>query len=355
MQTHIRKVFSLDRTQVGTAEFSDEGGVVFQATNPQLQAYIDKTMLRESFLVTTQDSHRLATLDDVTPSELESDMCSEGFHLEGGWLDLPDSPSTVHISTPGEEARQQGDRFREGVGVVQDFAKARHWYEVAAKNGDAKAQNNLGTMLLDGLGCEPDAKAAAYWYQMSANQGFEIAQYNLGKRYLHGSGVDKDEQAAFHWIGLAAEQGDLTAMGVLGAMFRIGCGTEPNLGRAALWHIEAAFKNDTDSIDELSSYKEKLAEVALEGDRLAAFALARMNLLGYGCDPAPSAGWGWLRYAHDFCCPITAVEHLKADWLNDFIAAELNSHRQLLDESTRKEGEQLLVEWLSAAKKPIKG
>jgi hypothetical protein len=258
-------------------------------------------------------------------------------------------PNAVQETTSGEAARLMGDRYREGDGVEQDLSQARHWYELAAKEGDAAGQNNLGTMYLEGIGGEVDAKTAVYWYQRSADQGFEVAQYNLGKRYLHGKGVEKDEEKAFHWIMLAAEQGDLAAMVTVGAMFRLGCGTAPNLARAALWHIEGGSKNDPDALEELASYKDKLELMALTGNRLASFALARMCEWGLGCDMSREENWAWLRHAHDFCSPILVEEHPKAEWLNDHIAADFHAHTKALDEEDRAKGEALLLVWLSSA------
>ena len=36
--------------------------------------------------------------------------------------------------------------YDEGLGVVQDYAEAVRWYKMAAVQGDARAQNNLGLM-----------------------------------------------------------------------------------------------------------------------------------------------------------------------------------------------------------------
>ena len=48
----------------------------------------------------------------------------------------------------GSAAQELGERYREGVGVPQDYAQALHWYRVGAELGHPKAQNNLGSMLL---------------------------------------------------------------------------------------------------------------------------------------------------------------------------------------------------------------
>jgi hypothetical protein len=84
----FRKIYDLDKTVVGTASFDDGGGVAFSDVTKDLQEYLIVLAKREKFLVMTEMGHRLATLNDVNPSELESTMLSEGFYLEGGLLDV---------------------------------------------------------------------------------------------------------------------------------------------------------------------------------------------------------------------------------------------------------------------------
>ena len=39
-----------------------------------------------------------------------------------------------------------GEMYYYGLGVTQDYKKARHYYELAAAQGDAWAQNHLGSI-----------------------------------------------------------------------------------------------------------------------------------------------------------------------------------------------------------------
>ena len=49
-----------------------------------------------------------------------------------------------------------------------------------AEAGDAKAQFNLGYMYAKGQGVEKDFKEAVKWFQKAADQGYAHAQDNLG-------------------------------------------------------------------------------------------------------------------------------------------------------------------------------
>jgi TPR repeat protein len=68
----------------------------------------------------------------------------------------------------GRASCRLGDHYREGKAVEQDWDEAFRWYSLGASQGDAHAQNNLGTMFLRGAGCLPDEARAVFWYRKSA-------------------------------------------------------------------------------------------------------------------------------------------------------------------------------------------
>ena len=94
-----------------------------------------------------------------------------------------------------------------GRGVPQDEAEALQWYRRAAEQGDADAQNNLGTMYAKGQGVPQDDTEAAKWFRRAADQGDADAQYNLGNMYAEGRGVPQDYTLAYTWLNLSAAAG----------------------------------------------------------------------------------------------------------------------------------------------------
>ena len=80
-----------------------------------------------------------------------------------------------------------------------DDAEAVKWYLLAAQQGYADAQNDLGVMYENGKGIAEDAIKAVKWYRRAATQGHSDAQYNLGFMYYAGSGVDQDDAEAIKW------------------------------------------------------------------------------------------------------------------------------------------------------------
>ncbi len=58
-----------------------------------------------------------------------------------------------------------------------------------------------------GQGVPQDDKEAARWYRLAATQGYAAAQYNLGVMYFMGIGVPRDVVRAHLWYSLAAAPG----------------------------------------------------------------------------------------------------------------------------------------------------
>lgn len=81
-----------------------------------------------------------------------------------------------------------------GQGVEQNYSEAVKWYQKAAEQGDAEAQNSLGTMCRSGLGTEQDFNEAMNWFRKSAEQGNPEAERNIGGMYLSGLGVEKKQR-----------------------------------------------------------------------------------------------------------------------------------------------------------------
>ena len=79
--------------------------------------------------------------------------------------------------------------YANGRGVLKDEAEAVRWYRLAAEQGDASAQLNLGVMYDNGRGVLKDEAEAVRWFRLAADQGNAAAQFNLGNGYYNGRGV----------------------------------------------------------------------------------------------------------------------------------------------------------------------
>lgn len=112
------------------------------------------------------------------------------------------------------EARAQnnvGAMYEMGEGVTQNTTKAIEWYTKSANQGDSDAQYNLGALYEQGELVKRDYKKSAEWYTKAANQDDSDAQFVLGVYYLYGRGVGKNEKTAKEWFGKACDNGHLSA------------------------------------------------------------------------------------------------------------------------------------------------
>jgi hypothetical protein len=93
--------------------------------------------------------------------------------------------------------------YAQGRGVMMDLEAAAKWYRMAADNGSAMAQNNLGATYAKGRGVQQDYVQASQWFAKAAEQGDAQAQASLGYLYKEGLGVERDSKAAYMWLSLA--------------------------------------------------------------------------------------------------------------------------------------------------------
>ena len=82
--------------------------------------------------------------------------------------------------------------------------EAAKWYRMAAEQGDAAGEYNLGLAYDNGQGVPQDYAEAVKWYGEAAEQGYAWAQSNLGGLYHEGHGVPQNYVQAYMWLNLAA-------------------------------------------------------------------------------------------------------------------------------------------------------
>ena len=113
----------------------------------------------------------------------------------------------------GSVGTSWGADYEKGLAAYEggDFATALREWSPLAEQGNAYAQNNLGTLYANGWGAPQDYKTAAKWYTLAAEQGVVDAQNILGFFYLNGRGVAQNYETAVKWYTLAAEQGQTGA------------------------------------------------------------------------------------------------------------------------------------------------
>ncbi|WON72889.1 caspase, EACC1-associated type [Nitrosospira sp. Is2] len=140
-----------------------------------------------------------------------------------------------------------GSSYADGEGVPKDPAKAIGWYLKAAEQNNRYAQANLGWSYAHGEGVPKDAVKAVEWYRKAADQGNANAQNSLGRMYENGEGVPKDAVKAVEWYQKAADQGNDNAQNSLGRMYENGEGVPKDAVKAVEWYRKAATQSHTNA------------------------------------------------------------------------------------------------------------
>ena len=114
-------------------------------------------------------------------------------------------PGLLERAEQGDAIAQNelGSRYYAGRGVKRDDAEAARWIRLAAAQGYAPAQYNLGLLHFRNRGVEGNDTEAARWYRAAAEQGYAPAQAGLGYLHIYGAGVDEDHVLAYMWLELA--------------------------------------------------------------------------------------------------------------------------------------------------------
>lgn len=148
-----------------------------------------------------------------------------------------------------------GQLYVSGVGIEQNMDQAMRWLMSAARAGHPAAQFNIGLLyqqnkvplssnllaVYKGIQSRQFSfEQAAKWYQAAAEQGHAAAQNNLAWLYQHGHGVPQNQTTAFRWYQASAEQGIIDAFYNLGLLYEQGEGVEMDLEKSLFWQTKAA-------------------------------------------------------------------------------------------------------------------
>lgn len=90
----------------------------------------------------------------------------------------------------------QEKKFVAKGSVAQEIALE----EIAAINGDAETQNDLGIIYRDGYGVVQNKNEALTWFRRAVKQGSSRGANLIGFMYLEGDGVPQDAQEANSWF-----------------------------------------------------------------------------------------------------------------------------------------------------------
>ena len=151
--------------------------------------------------------------------------------------------------------------------MLKDSAEGTKWIQKSAAQGNAKAENILGSSYQNGEDVPKDNNLAAYWFQKSAEQGNAMAQYSLGEMYYNGDGIEKDQVEGVKWYLKSAQQGEPSAELNLGIAYYLGNGVIKNEVEGYAWALCAAAQGESGLRDTIEKYLER--PLQLEGQKRA--------------------------------------------------------------------------------------
>lgn len=134
------------------------------------------------------------------------------------------------------------------LGITQNLESAMDWFLLAANQGSAESQYNVGQFYYYGLHVPKDAAVAAEWFLKASKQYHTNSQIILGVMYLGGVGVPKDNYHALQWLLPPAMEGNSQAQYLIGKMYETGEGLFPkDCSKAMEWYLKSADQGDEKS------------------------------------------------------------------------------------------------------------
>jgi len=114
--------------------------------------------------------------------------------------------------TDAEGQFELGRRLAWGLeGTEKDPRAGIKWFLLAAEQGHARAQTQLGMAYQKGRGVRRDIPESVKWMRKAAEQGHAKAQFELGVYYRDGKGVPRDEVLGLMWLLLSQERGGIAS------------------------------------------------------------------------------------------------------------------------------------------------
>ncbi len=230
---HILLVF--DSCFSGTIFTSRAGNDAPRTLSPNVVARLMEKPARD--IITAGSANERVPAHSPIPKLLLAALSGEADRYRNGVISAADIKSYLRdqvLNLPGvsltpQQGRLQDPNFAEGeflFRVLNSDCEAARQYRVAAGQGDAEAQANLGFFYQEGRGClAKDDREAARLYKLAADQGNPAGQAGLGFFYELGrGGLAKDDREAVRLFRLAADQGNARGQNNLGGSYSRGFG-----------------------------------------------------------------------------------------------------------------------------------
>ncbi|XP_042196096.1 death ligand signal enhancer [Callorhinchus milii] len=155
-----------------------------------------------------------------------------------------------------------------GKGISKDMTKAALYYSYAAAQGHSRAQYCWGRHLLHGkTGSETrDTRRALEQLEKAAKSGLKEAQAHLG--VVYSEGPHRDQRKSIMYLRMAADNGDSCSQYHLGLCYQQGWGVQTDVRQAAELYHKAAASGHRDAQCALGAlYQQGLGGLAVDYQR----------------------------------------------------------------------------------------
>lgn len=169
--------------------------------------------------------------------------------------------------------------------LSRNVATAKQYVKKAAFLGFSKAQLRMGCAYeLGTLGCEFDPIHSLHYYALAARRGEAKADMAISKWLLcgHEDLVPKNEALALQYTLRATVSGLVLAYFAMGYYHEVGIAMQVNIPLAVQWYKKAAARGNVDAVARLQAMKRSETLHKSDHDRIA---LAKIRLRHGSCRP----------------------------------------------------------------------
>ena len=150
--------------------------------------------------------------------------------------------------------------YNTGDGVPQDFSKANELFKRAGELGCDEGYYNLAVAYYNGLSLEVDKKKAKHFYELAAMNGNVLARHNLGYMEIEAGNYHRANK---HFI-LAAKAGYNDALNIVKKGFMKGSVTKDEYANTLRAHQKARDEMKSDDRDKAEEYYQRESAARIE-------------------------------------------------------------------------------------------
>ena len=271
-------------------------------------------------------------------------------HVYSQFHALPDaSAQALHwyqraaVNGQAQANDRLADMYMTGRGVPQDDGEALRLYGLNATRGYAQAQCNLAYMLAEGVGAPADAGAALDWYLRAAAQGEARAYFHLGLAFGRSQGSAADLVAAWAWMENARRQGYPCADAELAPMTRLLSPQQSSQARTLadaidrnFQQLQAALQRDPSVLSSAERYR-----AAVEKN------FATLGVAAFSLDPARRPAAPGRGAPHLSAAPVRICEQPHVFTVEDFVSQGECAHLITLADRNFRPARELTADCLS--------